>query len=156
MLLLSVSILGAIRAQTVMEVEGIKGESNYSFAQEVHTLDLCEFDAAKEMMDLAIKPPSGYRPVFEIGVQKTPDLTSPKFAEALLKNNNLSSITIRKFEKGQLVTIVKMEGVRIIDYSLSSESYDESFVLKAERAWYEIPSLKYKVGYDFNNLVPLK
>ena len=154
--LLSVTSVGVIKAQTVMDVAGIQGESNYPFASNVHTLDLAEFEDAKQMILLALKPPSGYTPVFQTSIKKTPGLASPKFAETLLKGNTIATITIKEYGKGQFTKILKLEGATISGYALSSENYDEYFSIKADKVWYEEPAKKYKIGYDFKNKTPLK
>lgn len=157
-LLLSVFAIGAINAQTIMDVAGIKGDSNYPFAKGVHKLDNINFDEVKYMINLALNPPDNYTPFFETAVEKMPGLASPKFAEVMLKGNSISTITIKQYGKGEVVQkIIRIEGAKIGAYSIDSEDYAEAFTIKADRVWYEEPLMKgSKIGYDFKNQTPLK
>jgi hypothetical protein len=156
MLLMLVAAVAVTKAQTVLEVAEIPGESNYPFAQAVHTLSFADFSGAKQMMLLALKPPGGDTRVFEMAVKRSPDLTAPKFAEAHFKNNKFATITIKQYQNGQITTMVTLEGARIKRYSLSSENYTEGFVIDANRVWYEEPLNNYRVGYNFNRQAEMK
>lgn len=158
MLLLSVFAIGAINAQTIMDVAGIKGDSYYPFAKGVHKLNAIDFEDVKYMINLGLNPPEGYTPFFETAVEKMPGLASPKFVEFMLNGNSISTITIKEYGKGQVVQkILRMEGAKIGAYSLGSENYDEAFTIRADKVWYEEPLKKgSKIGYDFKNKTPLK
>jgi len=156
MLLLLVATVAVTKAQTVLEVAEIPGGSNYNFAQAVHTLSFADFNGAKQLMLIALRPPGGDTRVFEMAVKKSPDLASPKFAEALFKNSKFVTITIKQYQNGKITTMVTLEGARLKSYSLSSDNDTEGFVIDANRVWYEEPLNNYKVGYNFNRQTEMK
>ena len=134
MLLLLMTTFGVITAQTIMEVDGIPGESNYSFAKGAHTLRSFTFKDAEEWINLALKPPRGYEPIFDAAIEKTLCSASPKFAEALLKGKIFSTLTVKKYERGRISAMVKMEGVTISSYSMDSKNQTESFEINAKKS----------------------
>lgn len=155
LLMIGATVVGS-KAQTILEVAEIPGESNYPFAQAVHTLNFADFNGAKQLMLIALRPPGGDTRVFEMAVKKSTDLTSPKFAETFFKNAKLATITIKEYQNGQIITMVTLEGARIKSYTLSSENFVEGFVMDANRVWYEEPQNNYRVGYNFNRQNEMK
>ena len=155
LLLIGATVVGS-KAQTVLEVAEIPGESNYPFGQAVHTLNFADFNGAKQLMLIALRPPGGDTRVFEMAVKKSPDLASPKFAEALFKNSKFVTITIKQYQNGQITAMVTLEGARLKSYLLSSDNGTEGFVIDANRVWYEEPQNNYRIGYNFNRQTEMK